>query len=226
MVWGGPVQLEAILSIPAGAQALVVFAYDRVGSAEHILGNLNNLAGGSRKAGLATLLVNLLTPEDEELDKTTGFFRENVSVLHQRITGITNWLIATAGTQSLNIGYFGVGVSAAAALAAAAIRPDAIHAVVSVAPRIDLVSSYLPGVVAKTLFIAAERDTRALDVSRKALAELTSDTTLDIVTDARKRGLVHTLETIPGVSNVFENEQSLQKVEQLATRWFTSYLQI
>jgi putative phosphoribosyl transferase len=224
MVWAGAVQLEGVLSIPAGAHALVVIASVRMGNSEQILGDLNDLADASRRAGLATLLVNLLTPEDEALDKTTGFFRENVYVLHRRIIGITNWLIANDETQSMAIGYFGVGVSAAAALAAAAKRPDAIHAIVAVAPRIDLVSSYLPRVVTPTLLITAERDTQALDMSRKALSELTSDTTLEIVTEARKRGLAHTLETVPGVANVFENELTLQKVEQLATRWFARYL--
>jgi putative phosphoribosyl transferase len=224
MVWGGAVQLEGVLSIPEGAHALVVIAYDRMGNSEHILGDLNDLVGASRWAGLATLLVNLLTPADEALDKTTGFFRENVNVLHRRVIGITNWLIADAETQSINIGYFGVGVSAAAALAAAAIRPDAVHAIVAVAPRTDLVSSYLPRVVTPTLLITAEGDTQALDMNRKALSELTSDTTLDIVREARECGLAHALETIPGVANVFENEQSLLWVEQLATRWFTRYL--
>ncbi len=224
MVWGGAVQLEGVLSIPEGAHALVVIAYDRMGNSEHILGDLNDLADASRGAGLAILLVNLLTPEDEALDKTTGFFRENVNVLHQRMKSITNWLIANAEPQSINMGYFGVGVSAAAALAAA-IRPDAVHAIVAVAPRIDLVRSYLPRVVTPTLLITAERDTQALDMSRKALSELTSDTTLDNVREARERGLAHMLEAIPGVVNIFENEQSLQKVEQLATWWFTRYLQ-
>ena len=160
------------------------------------------------------------------MDKTTGFIRENVSVLHQRIIGITKWLIVNDDTQSFNIGYFGFGVSAAAALAAAAIRPDAILAIVAVDPRIDLVSSYLPRVVARTLLIAAERNTQALDMSRKATAELASDTTLDNVRETRERGLVYTLEVIPGVANVFENEKSLQDVEQLAIWWFTSYLSV
>jgi putative phosphoribosyl transferase len=221
LVWGGPVQLEGILTIPPGAHAVVVIPYDRMGNWEH-----SQLADASRQAGLATLLVNLLTPEDEVVDKTTGFLRENVNVLHRRVLGITNWLIADAEPRSITIGYFGVGVSAAAALAAAARRPDAVHAIVAVAPRIDLVSAYLPRIVTPTLLIAGERDRLALDMSHKALSELTSDTTLDIVREARERGFAHTLEAIPGVANVFENEQSLQQVEQLATWWFTSHLSV
>ncbi len=226
LVWGGPVQLEGILTIPQGAHAVVVIPYDRMGNWEYSLGDLNELADASRRAGLATLLVNLLTPEDEVVDKTTGFFRENVNVLHKRVLGITNWLIADAEPQSITIGHFGVGVSAAAALAAAARRPDAVHAIVAVAPRIDLVSTYLPRIVTPTLLIAGERDRQALDMSHKALAAFTSDTTLDIVREARERGFAHTLEAIPGVANVFENEQSLHQVASCSTWWFTSHLSV
>ncbi len=205
LVWGGPVQLEGILTIPQGAHAVVVIPYDRMGNWEH---SLNELADASRRA--------------------------------KRVLGITNWLIADAEPRSITIGYFGVGVSAAASLAAAARRPDAVHAIVAVAPRIDLVSAYLTRIVTPTLLIAGERDRQALDMSHKALAELTCDTTLDIVRaagnlahttldivrEARERGLAHRLEAIPGVADVFENEQSLHQVEQLATWWFTSHLSV
>lgn len=223
-VSGGSVMLDGVMSLPASARALVLFAFDRANDAEQMLNGMNILVEASRKAGLATLQVNLLTPEDEELDKMTGFFRENVSILHQRVLGITNWLIVNADMQNMSIGYLGVGVSAAAILAAAAIRPDAVSAIVAVTPRIDLVSSYLPTVVTPTLLIVAEKDTQALDRSRKALPELTSNTTLDIVKQARKRGASNALETISNVDNVFETEQSLQQVEQLSTGWFTRYL--
>lgn len=226
MVGGGAVELKGVLSIPEGAHAFVVIAYEGMGNAEPILGALNDLAVAIRRAGLACLLVNLLTSEDEVLDTRTGFFRENVYVLHQRMKGITDWLIAKAEPQSITIGYCGGGVSAAAALAAAALRPDAVQAIVAVAPRIDLVHSYLPRVVTPTLVIIAQRDRQALDMSRRALAELSSDTRLDNVREARERGLSHTLETIPGVANVFENLQSRQRVEQLATLWFTRYLSL
>src|SRR5260221_10414285 len=213
LVWGGPVQLEGILTIPQGAHAVVVIPYDRMGNWEH---SLNELADASRRAGLATLLVNLLTPEDELVDKTTGFLRENVNVLHQRVLGITNWLIADAEPQSITIEYFGVGVSAAASLAAAARLPDAVHAIVAVDPRTDRVSAYLSRHNTPPLLIVGERDRQALDMSHKALAELTCDTTLDIVRAAgkrahttldivraaRERGLAHRLEAIPGVADV------------------------
>jgi pimeloyl-ACP methyl ester carboxylesterase len=225
-VLDGPVLLEGVLSGPKEAPGVVVFVYDRIAEQENILDSLATLAQANRQAGFATLTVNLLTPEDEALDRITAFFRENIEVLHQRVIGITDWLIDNSDSdfQGISMGYFGAGVSAAAILAAAAIRPDAIHAIVAIAPRTDLVSNSLPGVVSPTLFIAGEQDNSALDMSRQALPQLASDTTLDIVVDARKRGVPNTLETIPGVTSVFESEQALQKVGQLAAQWFTKYL--
>lgn len=224
MILSNIVQLEGVLNIPEHASATVVIAYVRAGDLEPVQGYLDDLADASHRAGLATLAVNLLTVENEELEKTTGFFRENVEVLHQRIIDITNWLITNDETQNLPIGYLGVGVSAAAALAAAAVRPDAVDAIVAVASRIDLVNTYLPRVLAPTLLIAAERDAQARDMGLTALSELTSDMTLDDVREARERGLAHKLEVIPDVSNVFENDQSLQRLEQLTTQWFAHYL--
>jgi putative phosphoribosyl transferase len=224
MISGGPVLLEGVLSNSVGAQAIVVFAYDRMAEQEHIQGALATLAQVSQQTGFGTLAVNLLTPEDEALDRTTGFFRENVEVLHQRVIGIANWLIDSSGFSGISMGYFGLGVSGAAIFAAAAARPDAVHAIVAVAPRTDLVSSDLPKVVSPTLLIAGEQDRAALDMSRKALSQLTSDTTLDIVRQARERGVPNTLETIPGVASVFASDQALQKVGQQASQWFTKYL--
>jgi hypothetical protein len=224
IVSGGTVQLEGILSIPVDARALVVFAYYRVDNSQHTLSSLTMLADMCRSAGLSTLLVNLLTAEDEELDKTTLFFRENINVLHQRVIGIANWLIANADTRSGGFGYFGAGVCGTAILVASAVRPDAVNAIVAVTPDIELVNSYLPRVVAPTLFIAPEKDTQALNMSRTSISELASDTTLDIVLQARQRGLANTVEIIPGVQNAFEDNQSLQKVGELTTGWFTRFL--
>src|SRR6266487_947045 len=224
MVSGGTVQLEGTLSIPDDARTLVVFAYYRVDNSQNTLSSLNMLADMCRNAGLSTLLVNLLTPEDEELDKTTLFFRENISVLHQRVIGIANWLIANVETRSGGFGYFGAGVCGAAMLAASAVRSDAVNAIVVVAPSTELVNLYLPRVVAPTLFIAPEKDTQALNMCRTSISELASDTTLDIVIQARQRGLANTLEIIPGVQNAFEDNQSLQKVGELTSEWFTRFL--
>jgi putative phosphoribosyl transferase len=224
MVSGGAVQLEGILSIPDNTHPLIVFVYYRTGSSEITLNNLSILAAMCQSTGLSTLLVNLLTPEDEELDKTTLFFRENISVLHQRVLGIANWLIANVNTHNIGFGYSGVGVCASAILAASAVRPDAVNAIVAVAPSIELVNSYLPRIVAPTLIIAPERDAQALTMYRTSISAIASDTNLDVVTQARQRGLANTLEIIPGVQNAFENNQSLQKVGELTTGWFTRFL--
>jgi len=224
MVSGGAVQLEGILSISADARALIVFAYYRTGNSENILSSLSILAAMCRSTGLSTLLVNLLTPEDEELDKTTLFFRENIYVLHRRVIGVANWLIANVNTQNMGLGYFGAGVCAAAILAASAVRPDAVNAIVGVSPSTELVNPYLPRIVAPTLIIAPEKDAQALTLYRTSISAIASDTNLDIVIQARQRGLVNTLEIIPGVQNAFENNQSLQKVGDLTTAWFTRFL--
>ena len=224
IVSGGAVQLEGVLSIPIGARALIVFSYDRLGNFANTLNYLHVLAAMCQSAGLATLLVNLLTPEEEELDKTTLFFRENISVLHQRVIGITNWLLENSDTQGLGLGYFGTGVCAAATLAASAVRPDAVNAIVAVAPSTDLVHTYLPRIVAPSLIIAPEKNTQALTAYRTSIASIASDTNLDTVMQARRRGLANTLEIIPGVQNAFENNQAVNKVGELTTGWFTRFL--
>ena len=224
VVLSGPVQLAGVLSIPEGARNVVSIAYERVGDTEDYLRSLNDLADAYNQAGLATLSVNLLSSEDEELDKATGFFRENTDVLHQRVIDIMNWLSDNDETNFLGFGHFGVGVSGAAILEAASFRPDAVHAIVAVSPLIDLGSSCLPNVIAPTLIVAGDRDRAALDMDQAALGQLTTDTTLDDVREARERGLPHRLEAIPGVTSVFENEQSLQRLEQLAAPWFTRFL--
>jgi hypothetical protein len=124
----------------------------------------------------------------------------------------------------MGLGYFGAGVCAAAILAASAVRPDAVNAIVAVAPSTQLVNPYLPRIVAPTLIIAPEKDAQALTTYRTLISAIASDTNLDIVTQARQRGLANTLEIIPGVQNAFENNQSLQKVGELTTGWFTRFL--
>jgi putative phosphoribosyl transferase len=224
MVSGGAVQLEGILSIPNDARALIVFAYDRLGDLGNTLNSLHLLTAKCHSTGLSTLMVNLLTSEEEELNKTTHFFQENIEVLHQRVIGITNWLIENANTHGLNLGYFGTNVCAAAILAASTVRPDAMNAIVAVEPRTDLVNSYLPRIVAPTLFIAPEKNGQALTSSRTAIALIATDTNLDIVTQARKGGLANTVEIISGVQNAFENNQSMYKVGELTSGWFTRFL--
>src|SRR5205085_933060 len=162
-----------------------------------------------REGGIATLLVNLLTPEDEVLDSETGFFRDNVDVQHQRIIGIANWLNEDQHTQNLRICYFGTGVGGAAALVAAAERPDLPISLVSVAARLDLAKDYLSKVEAPTLLLASENDTSSVNMNREGLEQLHGD---------------KQLETISGTTNLFEQDNAQQEVARLATQWFERHL--
>src|SRR5207248_686635 len=138
----------------------------------------------------------------------TGFFRDNVDVLQQRIIGIANWLNETPETQDLRICYFGTGVSGAAALVAAAERPDLPVSVVSIAGRLDLAKDYLSKIEAPTLLLAGENDTTSVNINREGLEQLHAD---------------KQLETIPGTTNFFEQDNAHQ-VAKLATQWFEQHL--
>jgi putative phosphoribosyl transferase len=199
----GAVILVGFLSIPEGARGIILFA-DATKSDQY-----KYTARLVREGGIATLLVNLLTPEDEVLDSETGFFRDNVDVQHQRIIGIANWLNEDQHTQNLRICYFGTGVSGAAALVAAAERPDLPISVVSVAARLDLAKDYLSKVEAPTLLLASENDTSSVNMNREGLEQLHGD---------------KQLETISGTTNLFEQDNAQQEVARLAIQWFERHL--
>ena len=167
-----------------------------------------SLAWLFNEQSIATLLVDLLTPDEKALDKETGFFRENVNVLHQRIIGIANWLIETPETQNLRICYFGVGVTGAAVLIAAAERPDAVVTVIATAERLELARDYLPRVEAPVLLLSGENDSQANESSRLALEQLR----------AEKK-----LETIGGAGHLFEDTSTLEEVARLAIQWFEQH---
>src|SRR5947209_14926315 len=135
-VAAGALILDGHLSIPENARGVVLMAQGSMNIETDSA--YSDIAGIFNDARLATLLVHLLTEEEETLDKETQFFRFNVDILHQRIIGITNWLIEEPETHNLSIGYFGSGPAGAAALIAAAKRPDPVHAIVVGNGRIDL----------------------------------------------------------------------------------------
>lgn len=199
----GAVILTGMLSIPQSARGIILFADERN------IDQYVDLARLVREAGIATLRVNLLTSEDEALDNEVGFFRDNVDVLHQRIIGVANWLNEDQITQNLRICYLGTGVSGAAALVAAAERPDLPISVISIAGRLDLAKDYLAKVEAPTLLLVGENDTASLNLNHEGIEQLSGD---------------KQLETIPGVSNLFEQENIVQQVAQLATQWFERHL--
>ena len=208
-VAAGALFLDGHLTIPENARGIVLFPYAIEN--EQRVSYTAGLAWLLNEQGIATLLVDLLTPEEKALDKETGFFRENVNVLHQRIIGIANWLIETPETQNLRICYFGVGVTGAAVLIAAAKRPDAVVTVIATAERLDLARDYLPRVEAPVLLLAGENDSQANESSRLALEQLR----------AEKK-----LETIGGAGHLFEDTSTLEEVARLAIQWFEQHLRL
>lgn len=201
------VTLEGNLNIPENARAIVFFVH---GSGSSRFSPRNQfVAQQLHRAGLATLLIDLLTAREEEEDRYTGHLRFDIPLLSRRVVGATDWLSLQAATRSLKIGYFGASTGAAAALVAAAERPLAAGAVVSRGGRPDLAMASLPAVQAPTLLLVGSKDTQVIELNRMAFALL--------------KGEKH-MEIIPGASHLFEEPGTLEKVAELASEWFTRYL--
>ena len=167
-VAAGPVQLEGDLGVPAQAQALVLFAHGS-GSSRHSSRN-RYVAEMLREAGLATLLIDLLTAKEEAVDRQTAHLRFDIDLLAERLMGATEWLVRNPRTTQLAIGYFGASTGAGAALVAAAHRPDRIRGVVSRGGRPDLAGSALTQVRAPTLLIVGGHDVPVIGLNQTALA--------------------------------------------------------
>ncbi|HVB23796.1 MAG TPA: hydrolase [Ktedonobacteraceae bacterium] len=205
----GAVILTGNLRIPANAHGIVLLAH---GSRNTSDGHYNkNFAPLFHESGLATLLVDLISEEEDLLDKETGFFRNNTSILSQRILGVAIGLTENAETQKYSIGYFGVGIVGTAALMAAAERPDMIHAVVSCGGRLEGVQRYLPSVQAPTLLIVGEQDTRGVALSQEALARLSTPLAVD-----------KKVEIVAGATQLLPYK--LADVAHLANEWFVRHL--
>jgi putative phosphoribosyl transferase len=199
----GTLKLQALLGVPERARGLVIFAH---GSGSGRLSPRNNhVAAALREGGLATLLLDLLTPS-EELDRHNVF---DIPLLASRLVLATEWVSQHSETKSLRVGYFGASTGAGAALFAAARAPRQIHAVVSRGGRPDLAGATLADVRAPTLLIVGSRDEPVIGLNRQAQARLTCETDLVIV---------------PGASHLFEEPGTLDIVVQHAMRWFRSHL--
>jgi putative phosphoribosyl transferase len=206
-VHAGEVILEGDLVVPPNASGLILFAHGS-GSSRH--SPRNRYVAGLLQAGeLATLLVDLLTLDEEAIDLRTAHLRFDIGLLAERLVGATDWLAAQSATRDLRIGYFGASTGGGAALVAAAERPQSIHAVVSRGGRPDLAGAALRRVQAPTLLIVGERDIPVIEMNETALTQL----------ECVKR-----LEIVPGATHLFEEPGALEVVARLARDWFGRYL--
>ena len=203
----GKVVLEGNLTIPEGAKGIVVFAHGS-GSSRYSPRN-RYVAETLQHVGLATLLFDLLTPGEEEVDRWSRHLRFDIPLLAERLVGATRWLMTYPDTSGLNVGYFGASTGSAAALVAAAELPQVVRAIVSRGGRPDLAKADLPSVLAPTLLIVGGNDRPVIELNREALSGL----------KAEKR-----LEIIPGATHLFEEPGALGQVANLASQWFLRFL--
>jgi putative phosphoribosyl transferase len=207
-VTAGPVTLEGTWTLPEGATGAVLFAHGS-GSSRHSPRN-RYVAGVLQQAGLATLLLDLLTTDEEAVDQYTAHLRFDIDLLAERLAGATRWLKNSPETAHLSVGYFGASTGAGAALVAAAELPGIIQAVVSRGGRPDLAGEALPSVRAATLLIVGGRDYPVVGMNQQALERLgCADKQLVIV---------------PGATHLFEEPGTLEEVARLAAEWFGQHL--
>jgi dienelactone hydrolase len=207
-------KIEGNLTIPKDSKGLVVFAHGS-GSGRHSPRN-QYVAEVLNNDGVSTLLLDLLTEEEEKVDNLTGEYRFNIELLADRLISVTDWLLKQENTKKMILGYFGASTGAAAALIAADKRPDNISAIVSRGGRVDLSFKYSPlrSVNCPTLFIVGEEDKQIIELNKKVL-----DTHLEKV---EKKKIV----IIPGASHLFEEQGKLEEVAKKSSGWFRCYFQI
>jgi putative phosphoribosyl transferase len=199
-------ELHGDLSLQEGAAGLVLFVH---GSGSSRLSSRNRyVASVLQEMGMGTLLFDLLSPREEEVDRLTAQYRFDIDMLTERVLGVTTWLRASKETAGLSLGYFGASTGAAAALAAAA-QTESIAAVVSRGGRPDLAGRFLPEIDVPTLLIVGENDPVVVGLNRQALAGL--------------RGIKE-LRIVAGATHLFEEPGTLEEAARLAGEWFARYL--
>jgi dienelactone hydrolase len=198
--------LEGELELPATARGLVVFPH---GSGMRRSPRDSLLARRLRDAGLGTLVLNLLTDEEEQLDARIACFRFDITLLAKRLVAVTGWLFGEPMTRGLRVGYFGSGTGAAAALAAAA-RASDVGALVMYDGRIDLAERSLGRIVAPTLLLVSGTDQTLLNLNRAGMPQLGTD----------NRQLV----LVPGADPFADEHAAVDEVARHATAWFTAHL--
>lgn len=201
------VTLEGNLLLPKNASGVVVFAH---GSGSSRFSSRNRyVADVLRGGGMGTLLLDLLTAKEEEVDERTAHLRFDIEMLAHRLTGTANWLCEQHECGHLPLGLFGASTGAAAALMAAAAMPAHVRAVVSRGGRPDLAGPALPKVTAPTLLIVGGADEVVIDLNRQAYEKMTCPRRMEI---------------IPGASHLFPERGALEKVATLARDWFSEHL--
>jgi putative phosphoribosyl transferase len=202
-----PGDLPGDLHLPAGARGLVVFVHGSGGS--RLSPRNLPVAEEIRRAGMGTLLFDLMTQEEETFELFEGTLRFDMPVLMSRLLAATDWLADDRDARGLPLGYFGARTGGGAALAAAAERPDLIRAVVVRGGRPDLAGEALERVRAATLLLVGGADPRVLEINRGALERLSNPKELVVV---------------PGATHLFEEPGALDEVARHATEWFARYL--
>ena len=198
--------LEGDLSVPAHARGVVLFAHGS-GSSRFSARN-RHVATLLQEHGFATLLLDLLTPNEEELDRLSGEYRFDIGRLAERLVGASEWLASEDSTATLALSMFGASTGGGAALVAAAELPERVAAVVSRGGRPDLAGDALERVVAPTLLIVGGNDDVVLELNRAALARLRATARLEV---------------IPGATHLFEEPGTLDEVARHAAAWFETY---
>jgi len=206
-IQAGQAALSGNLHIPDGAAALVLFAHGS-GSSRHSPRN-QFVARTLNNAGLATLLFDLLTPEEESIDARTAELRFNIGLLAERLVHATKWAKQQEQTRDLRIGYFGSSTGGGAALVAAAEVTEDVGAVVSRGGRPDLADEALPKVQAPTLLIVGGNDDVVIELNEQARDRMRCEVKLEIV---------------PGATHLFEEPGALEKVAQVASNWFVKHI--
>lgn len=199
-------RLAGDLVVPDGARGVVLFAHGS-GSSRHSPRN-REVADGLQRTGFGTLLMDLLTPDEERIDVRTRELRFDIPLLARRLTAAVDWLDADPSTEALSVGTFGASTGAAAALIAAAERPERVRAVVSRGGRSDLAGDALTRITAPVLLIAGGEDETVIALDRQSAAMLRR----------AERALV------PGAGHLFEEPGALQEVTRLAAEWFDRWL--
>jgi len=201
------VTLEGNLVVPDHARGIVLFAHGS-GSSRHSKRN-QHVARRLQEAGLGTLLIDLLTAEEERIDRFTAHLRFDIPLLAGRLAGAVDWLERHEVTSGMPVGIFGASTGGGAAIIAAANRPGRVHAVVSRGGRPDLAGEALHHVAAPVLLIVGGRDFQVIELNEEAFAQINAEKRLAIV---------------PGATHLFEEPGALDAVADLAIEWFTKHL--